>query len=32
MYCEKCGEKHKNIIANDDDFDQIIKLSKYTHF
>lgn len=30
--CEKCGEKHKNIIANDDVFDQIIKLSKYTHF
>lgn len=30
--CEKCGEKHKNIIANDDDFEQIIKLSKYTHF
>ena len=26
--CEKCGEIHKNIMANDDDFDLIIELSK----
>ena len=26
--CEKCGELHKNIMANDDDFDLIIELSK----
>lgn len=25
--CEKCGEVHKNIIANDDDFNKIINLS-----
>lgn len=25
--CEKCGEKHKNIIANDDDMNIIIKIS-----
>lgn len=25
--CEKCQEKHKNIIANDDDMDLIISLS-----
>ena len=30
--CEKCGTAHKNIIANDDDFDEIIKLSKYNIF
>lgn len=26
--CEKCGESHRNIMANDDDMDLIIKLSK----
>jgi len=26
--CEKCNQLHKNIIANDDDFDKIIELSK----
>lgn len=26
--CEKCHELHKNIMANDDDFDEIIKLTK----
>ena len=26
--CQKCGEIHKNIMANDDDFDLIIELSK----
>ncbi len=25
--CCKCGELHKNIMANDDDFDSIINLS-----
>lgn len=25
--CSKCGEMHKNIVANDDDFDLIINLS-----
>ena len=25
--CEKCQEIHKNIIANDDNIDEIIKLS-----
>ena len=25
--CTKCGEKHKNIMANDDDFSKIIELS-----
>lgn len=25
--CEKCNELHKNIMANDDDMDLIIKLS-----
>lgn len=25
--CEKCHEIHKNIMANDDDFDKIIRLS-----
>ena len=29
--CEKCGKKHKNIIANDDDFNKIIELSNHTH-
>lgn len=27
--CEKCREKHKNIIANDDDMDTIIKISSH---
>lgn len=26
--CESCGELHKNIMANDDNFDIIIELSK----
>lgn len=26
--CEKCKEKHKNIIANDDDYDTILKITK----
>lgn len=26
--CEKCKKKHKNIIANDDDMEEIIKVSK----
>lgn len=26
--CTKCHKKHKNIMANDDNFDLIIKLSK----
>lgn len=25
--CNKCNNKHKNIIANDDNIDEIIKLS-----
>ena len=25
--CKKCSEIHKNIIANDDDFNKIIDLS-----
>ena len=25
--CTRCGEIHKNIMANDDDIDEIIKLS-----
>ena len=25
--CEKCKEIHKNIIAKDDDYDEILKLS-----
>ena len=27
--CTKCGQIHKNIMANDDDYDLIIELSKY---
>lgn len=27
--CEKCKELHKNIMANDDNYDLIIELSKY---
>lgn len=26
--CNKCGKMHKNIIADDDDFDKIIELSR----
>ena len=26
--CEKCGQLHKNIMANDDNMDKIIELSK----
>ena len=26
--CEKCKEKHKNIIAKDDDMNKIIEISK----
>lgn len=25
--CQKCGQKHKNVVANDDDVDLIIYLS-----
>ena len=25
--CDKCHEMHKNIVANDDNYDEIIKLS-----
>ena len=25
--CEKCSQLHKNIVANDDDFNEIINLS-----
>lgn len=25
--CSKCGDYHKNIMANDDDFDKIVGLS-----
>lgn len=25
--CEKCGYEHKNIVASDDDIEQIIKLT-----
>jgi len=27
--CEKCHKTHKNIMANDDDFNKIIEISKY---
>lgn len=30
--CLKCNEIHKNIMANDDNFDKIIELSKNTIF
>ena len=30
--CEKCGQNHKNIMANDDNFDKIIELSKNFKF
>lgn len=26
--CQKCGQTHKNIMANDDDMDLIIELTK----
>ena len=26
--CENCGNTHKNIVANDDDMNEIIKISK----
>lgn len=26
--CSKCNKQHKNIIANDDDFNKIIEISK----
>ncbi len=26
--CNKCGEIHKNIIADDDDIDKVIEISK----
>ena len=26
--CEKCKKMHKNIMANDDDMDMIIEISK----
>lgn len=25
--CQKCGELHKNIMANDDNYDEILKIS-----
>lgn len=25
--CEKCGETHKNIVHNDDNFEKIVELS-----
>jgi len=28
--CEKCNQIHKNVVANDDDMDIIIKLSNET--
>ena len=30
--CEKCGEKHKNIMAKDDDMNLIIQLSQRPSF
>lgn len=30
--CQKCGQLHKNIMANDDNFDKIIELSKNFNF
>ena len=30
--CNKCGQLHKNIMANDDDFEKIIELSKNFNF
>ena len=29
--CDKCNKIHKNIMANDDDMDLIIELSKNTN-
>ena len=29
--CLKCGITHKNIMANDDDFDLIIEISRQIH-
>lgn len=29
--CQKCNKLHKNIIANDDNFDKIIELSNNLH-
>jgi len=29
--CQKCGELHKNICAEDDDFETLLKLSNYTY-
>ena len=26
--CDKCREKHKNIVARDDDYNKIIEISK----
>ena len=28
MLCEKCNKNHKNIIAKDDDMNEIINISK----
>ena len=28
--CEKCGLKHKNIMANDDNFDLLLEICKNT--
>lgn len=30
--CQKCGLLHKNIMANDDNYDKIIELSKNFNF
>lgn len=30
--CEKCKEMHKNIMANDDEFEKIIVLSKTNNY
>lgn len=29
--CSKCGQIHKNIMANDDNYDLIIELSSHFH-
>ena len=30
--CEKCNKNHKNIIAKDDDMNEIINISKINQF
>lgn len=29
--CSKCGEYHRNIVANDDNFDTILKVMNHTY-